>query len=248
MSDPTTAAAFLAAAFLATAFIAGLARGFSGFGAALIFMPLASALVGPTMAAAVLSTIDIILAAPFIPKALKSARFAPIVVMLAGAAITVPVGAAVLKFTDPTLMRWLIAAVAMAMLLLLASGWRYCKTPGPVISFAVGATSGLFSGIAQIGGPPVVAFWLGGKGDPTEARAKIILFFAGSGLISLITYIANGMIGAASLHWAANVGPGYGLGLFFGAKLFGKASPETFRRICLCLIALAVVLSLPIWR
>ena len=100
-----------AAFFLCTAFIAGLARGFSGFGAALILMPLASALVGPTMAAAVLSTIDIILAAPFIPKAMKSARFGPIAVMLLGAAITVPIGAAILKFTDPLLMRWLIAAL-----------------------------------------------------------------------------------------------------------------------------------------
>jgi hypothetical protein len=154
----------------------------------------------------------------------------------------------VLKFTDPLLMRWLIAAVALAMLILLASGWRYGRTPGAVVSFAVGATSGLFSGIAQIGGPPVVAFWLGGKGDPTEARAKIILFFAGSGLISLLTYIANGMIGAASLQWSAIVGPGYGLGLFLGARLFGLASAETFRRTCLGLIALSVVISLPVWR
>ena len=34
--------------------VAGLARGFSGFGAALIFMPAGSALVGPAVAAPVL--------------------------------------------------------------------------------------------------------------------------------------------------------------------------------------------------
>src|ERR1700730_12593677 len=39
---------------LASAFIAGLARGFSGLGAALIFMPLASSVVGPKLAAPLL--------------------------------------------------------------------------------------------------------------------------------------------------------------------------------------------------
>ena len=34
------------ALFIVTAFVAGFARGFSGFGAALIFMPVASALIG----------------------------------------------------------------------------------------------------------------------------------------------------------------------------------------------------------
>jgi uncharacterized membrane protein YfcA len=32
---------------LVTAFVAGLARGFSGFGSALIFIPLASSMIGP---------------------------------------------------------------------------------------------------------------------------------------------------------------------------------------------------------
>ena len=40
------------------AFIAALARGFSGFGGALIFVPLASAAVGPQAAAPVLLVID----------------------------------------------------------------------------------------------------------------------------------------------------------------------------------------------
>ena len=43
---------------IAAAFIASLARGFSGFGGALIFVPLASAAVGPQAAAPILLVID----------------------------------------------------------------------------------------------------------------------------------------------------------------------------------------------
>lgn len=48
----------LLAMFVGAAFLAGLARGFSGFGAALIFIPLASAIVGPRIASVVLLVVD----------------------------------------------------------------------------------------------------------------------------------------------------------------------------------------------
>ncbi len=52
--QPWSVVAFLAFA----AFVAGLSRGFSGFGAALIFIPLGSAAVGPALAAPILLAID----------------------------------------------------------------------------------------------------------------------------------------------------------------------------------------------
>jgi uncharacterized membrane protein YfcA len=117
----------------------------------------------------------------------------------------------------------------------------------PPVTLAVGALSGLFSGIAQIGGPPVVAYWLGGKQAANVTRANIIMFFAGSGLIALVTYFAGGLIARNVLMWSALTGPAYGLGLFFGSRLFGFASERTFRRACFALIAIAVVISLPVW-
>lgn len=230
------------------ALTAGLARGFSGFGAALIFMPPASALVGPQLAATTLALVDIVLAAPMIPRALPKVSLPAIAAMLAGAVVTVPLGAWLLKSLDPLTLRWTIAGIAAAMFGLLASGWRYGGRPHPLADLAVGATSGLFSGIAQIGGPPVVAYWLGGAGDHAEARAKIIVFFAGSSVISLATYLISGLITRETVFWALVTGPAYGLGLFGGARLFGLASESTFRRASLALIALAVVTSLPVWR
>lgn len=229
------------------ALIAGLARGFSGFGAALIFMPLASALIGPQTAAPVLVIIDLLLAAPLIPGAVRRVALWPIAVMLAGVVVTVPLGTWLLTSVDPLLLRWMIAGLAALMLALLGSGWRYSGAPSPVASFAVGATSGFFSGVAQVGGPPVVAYWLGGRDGSGDVRAKIIVFFAGSSVILLVSYLTAGLFNRSVLVWAAVAGPSYGTGLFLGTRLFGLASEATFRRICLGLIALAVVLSLPVW-
>jgi uncharacterized protein len=230
------------------ALLAGLARGFSGFGAALIFMPLASAIAGPQTAAAILVLVDLVFAAPLIPKAWSRVSLTSIGTMLAGATLMIPIGAWLLKTTDPTILRWLIAGLAALMLALLISGWRFTGHPRPAITFAVGALSGLFSGIAQIGGPPVVAYWLGGAASAANTRANIIIFFAGTGLVSLVVYLASGFVTHTTLTWAMIAGPLYGLGLFGGTRLFGSASERTFRRVCFALIAVSVALSLPVWR
>ena len=51
------------------AFVAALIRGFSGFGAGLIFMPVAAACLGPKPAAGILFVIDTILILPFVAQA-----------------------------------------------------------------------------------------------------------------------------------------------------------------------------------
>ncbi len=228
--------------------VAGLARGFSGFGAALIFMPAASALVTPTLAAPVLLLADGILSMGFLPKAWQLARRKDVGVMAAGAAIGVPLGTVILNHADPLPLRWAIAAIAFAMLLLLASGWRYHGTPRPGITALVGCISGVFGGLAQLSGPPVVAYWLSGRQEHGTMRASIILFFGATTLFTFVSYLAAGIITAQSLWLATVVAPAYAAGLFAGSRAFGLASPETFRRLSLLLIAVSVVTSLPLWR
>jgi uncharacterized membrane protein YfcA len=225
-----------------------LARGFSGFGGALIFMPAASALVTPAVAAPVLLLADGVLALGFLPRAWTMARKREVAIMAAGAVIGVPLGAYILRHADPLLLRWVIAAIATSMLLLLLSGWRYHGTPRPGVTAVVGLVAGLCGGLAQMTGPPVVAYWLSGKEAPGMMRASIILFFGATTVFTFVSYVVAGLITAESLWLAVAVAPAYGLGLFSGSRAFRLASPELFRRLCFALIALSVVTSLPLWR
>ena len=231
----------------AVAFAAGLARGFSGFGAALIFVPLAGTLIGPKQAAPVLALIDLIFAAHLIPDAWRRGDRRDVLIMLTGALVGVPAGVAILRNFEPLTLRWMIAGMAAAMLLLIVSGWRYHGRPHPSATIGVGAISGLFSGIAQIGGPPVVSYWLGAGHEPRRLRANIILFFAANGVLSFITYLWGGLLTAGVLKISIVAGPVYGVGTFLGTRMFGLASPATFRRASIILITLAVVISLPVF-
>jgi len=230
------------------ALLAGMSRGFSGFGAALIFVPLAATLVGPKSAAPILSIIDAIFASYLIPAAWKGGDRRDVGLMFAGALAGVPAGAAVLKVFAPLALRWLIVCMASAMLMLLASGWRYHGKPHPAATVSVGAISGLFSGIAQIGGPPVVSYWLGTDTGHAKLRANIILYFAASSVLSIITYWWAGLLSRDVLMFATVAGPFYGVGTIAGTRMFGLASPAVFRASSLWLIAFAVVFSLPIFH
>ena len=70
---PTDVTVNTAIAICAIAFVSGTARGFSGFGSALIFMPLASSMAAPRLVAALLLIIDFVAALPLAPNAWKHA-------------------------------------------------------------------------------------------------------------------------------------------------------------------------------
>jgi Sulfite exporter TauE/SafE len=150
-----------------SAFVAGLARGFSGFGSALIFIPLASSLIGAMLASPLLLVIDFVAAAPLIPNAWRHAERRDVGTMLLGTLIGVPVGTWALTRMDPLAVRWMIVALIVPMLALLISGWRYRGNPTTALTAAVGAVAGFFNGVAQVGGPPIVLYWLR---DLTAAR------------------------------------------------------------------------------
>jgi uncharacterized protein len=242
---PTDVSTTAAIAICAIAFVAGTSRGFSGFGAALIFMPLASSMAAPRLVAALLLVIDIVAAAPLVPNAWRHADRKATAVMVCGALIGVPIGTYFLSRLDPVTTRWIISGFVFALLMLLLSGWRYRGKDYPAISAGIGAVSGFCSGLAQTGGPPIVGYWLGRPIATVIARANILLFFAASDFFSAVSYSLTGLITADAMKFSFLVGPVYGIGVWFGASLFGRASETLFRAICYGLIAAAVILGLP---
>ena len=243
---PAEVSAHAAFAICVIAFIAATARGFSGFGSALIFMPLASSAASPRLVAVLLLVIDFVAAAPLLPGAWKKADRKATAIIAAGALIGVPIGTYLLSRLDPVTTRWIISGFVCALLFLLLSGWRYRGKDHIALSIGIGTLSGFCSGLAQTGGPPIVGYWLGRPIASVLARANILLFFGACDFFSVVSYAASGLITLDALKFALVVGPVYALGVKFGTSLFGRASETLFRNVCYVLIALAVIFGLPI--
>jgi len=242
---PTEISLNVAIAVCAIALLSGIARGFSGFGSALIFMPLASSIAAPRLVAALLLIIDFVAAAPLIPQAWRQADRKATAVIVFGALIGVPIGTWFLSRLEPVTTRWIISAFVFVLLLLLLSGWRYRGKDHAAVSVGIGGLSGFCRGLAQTVGPQLVGYWLGRPISSVIARANILLFFGASDFFSAVSYAATGLITMDALRFSLVVGPVYAGGVWFGASLFGRASETLFRAICYALIAAAVLIGLP---
>ena len=242
---PADISSHAALAICAFALISGAARGFSGFGAAMIFMPLASSVAAPRLVAALLLIIDFVAAAPLLPGAWRQADHKPTAIIVAGALVGVPLGTYFLSRLDPVTTRWIISGFVGALLLLLLSGWRYRGKDHVALSVGIGALSGFCAGLAQTGGPPIVGYWLGRPVASTVARANIFLFFGACDFFAVVSYAAGGLLTKDAILFSLVIGPVYAIDVKLGALWFGRASEAMFRGICYALIALAVLFGLP---
>lgn len=225
---------------------AGLVRGFAGFGAGLILIPTASAVIDPRIAAVTFLIIDAIMPLPMIPPALKKCHWPTVLPSAIGALCIVPVGAWVLINAELTVLRWSIPMLILAMLVLLLSGWRYRGVPVWPASMTVGGLSGFLGGLAQIAGPPVVAFWMAGPMPAAIIRANLVTFFAIATVGSAVSYLVGGLFILPALEYAILIGPVFALSVFLGTRGFSRANEVQYRRIAYGLIAFSALTSLPV--
>jgi uncharacterized membrane protein YfcA len=158
--------------------LAGVVRGFSGFGSALVYVPLMSALYGPRIAAPSMAVIDVLTAVAFVLTVWRQAVWREVLPLAASALLAAQFGSLILKYADPIWLRWFISLLVLAVVAVLASGWRYHGRPVLIVTLGVGALSGLLGSAVQMAGPPVIVYWLGSASDAVIVRANFIAYFA----------------------------------------------------------------------
>ncbi len=230
---------------IAVSLIGGVVRGFSGFGGALIVIPLSAMVFGPKVAVPMFYLFDLGSATPYGYRSVPKCEWPQIAPMLAGHLVMLPLGTWLLKTMDPTAVRWGMEAVVVLMLILLVSGWRYTGRPNPKLSVGVGAAAGLMGAVAGISGPPVLAYWLGQQENAAKIRTNIMAYYALSSTAMDVVFIVTGLFTWQVFLYALLIWPFYALGLWGGAKLFHKSSDRAFRISAYALIAIAAVLSAP---
>ena len=240
-ADPRTYAA------MAVSILAGAVRGFSGFGSALIFVPLMSAIYDPRIAAGTFLLIDFAVALAVLPTMGREAHWRDVVPLAAAAVIAAQFGALILIYTDAITLRWGIAIVVLTLLAVLMSGWRYHGRPKLPVTLAVGGLAGILGGAIQIVGPPVIVYWLGSSSSAAIVRANLNAFFSVFAIALFVTYVVRGLLPAHVIVLALLLGPLQVLALSSGTRLFHASSAETYRRVAYAIVATAALVSMPVW-
>jgi uncharacterized membrane protein YfcA len=218
--------------------VAGIVRGFSGFGSAMIMSPALSLLFGPPSAIATMTLMEVPTLVQLLPDAWRHGDRRSVVPLGLAAMTMVPVGAWLLVHLDELVMRRAIGSLVLGFAAVLAIGWRYRGTVPLPLTLGVGASGGLLSGAMGTPGPPIILFYLSGPAEAKVARGSMIGFFAFTTATALVTYGWHGLYTEDVLWRAAGLLPAFAGGIWLGRRLFGRVSEVAFRRATLALLVL----------
>jgi len=222
-------------------------RGFTGFGTALIFMPVGASILTLPVAVAVLGVVDLLVQPLILPRAWREADRRQVGVLVLAALIGAPIGVWLLTWANEATLRWGVALVAAATLAALVSGWRYRGRVGKPGLAGIGGASGIVGGATGLAGPPVILFYLAGQVAAASVRANTILFLAAVDVVILVNLFVVGLVGAEAVVLALVLLVPYGIGLLAGQRMFDPAHERAFRAVAYLVIAGAIVAGLPVF-
>ncbi|WP_424968989.1 TSUP family transporter [Dinoroseobacter sp. S76] len=226
--------------------LAGLIYGFAGFGAALIFMPLATIFIAPSLAVGAFSLSALSSVFTVVPGALREADLRAVRFLLIAAVLATFPGVWVLRHLSGDVLQWAVSAVVIGTLVALIAGLRYTRPPGPRAWLSVGAGVGFLGGATGLNGPVLVLFQLGGQDEAARSRANTILVLTFSSLAFLPVMALQGAVppGAVSLGLLLLIP--YALGTALGRAFFTPGRAGLYRVTAYVIIAAAAILGLPI--
>ena len=132
-------------------------------------------------------------------------------------AVVATVGAGLLaRHADHHVLTVAAGSVCLVATLLVATGWRPDRPPGPAGAAAAGGISGATNVVAGIGGPPVVIYGLTAGWTPEVARATLQAFFLGINVVAIpslgttsvppvlpVALVAGMVVGLVASRWVS---------------------------------------------
>lgn len=226
---------------------AGLVRGFTGFGSALIIMPMASSVLDPFAALAFLTVVEFWGPLPNLRAAWRDGAPREAFKLIAGAAVGLPLGLWGLSMLDPAIFGWSVSIVVLVLLALVMTGWRYSGTLGASGIAGVGALGGFLGGIAGVPGPPVIMLYMASTLPIAVIRANFLMFLLGIDLMMAVFLIGFGVLDTLAITVGLLCVPLYMGANVLGARLFDPSAERLFRAAAYIVIAASAIVGLPVW-
>jgi len=228
---------------LAVVLAGGFMRGFTGFGFAMLAVPLMALLLPPATVVPFVILVQLLAGLWDWREARKRAHWPSLPWLMAGALVGTPLGTLGLALLSADWARLAIAAALLVAVILLARGLRFAAMPAPPALAGTGVLSGLLNGVAAMPGPPVILLYLAGPVAIAVGRASLLIFFSFSNASGAIAAGLAGLLPLGTLALAALALPLLLVAQWFGRRRFARASEARFRQVALAFLALLAALT-----
>ena len=230
--------------FIVIVFAGAIIKGYSGFGASMLWVTGLSLLLPPLEVVPMVLMFEILSSLHLLPAIWQRIDWRSVWLLLIGTLIATPVGVYALASLPADPARIVVATIVLAATTLLWRGFALEAVPGKFATIAIGLFAGLMNGSVGFVGPAVVLFYFSSPIGVAISRASIITFFLGTGSAGAGTFAIQGLITGDILWRLLACLPILILGTWIGHRRFENAEPESFRKFSLLLLMfLAVTLA-----
>lgn len=212
------------AAALGSAFV----RGLTGFGMAILLVPVLALALPPIEAVVLTNALSLMIGATEIRSLVRDAERSAWVIGALVVAAT-PLGMLALSLTGRDVARLVIALIALSAFIAILLPRRGSALPGRGVTGAVGVMSGLMTGYAGMPGPPVVPYYAGRDLPRSTAKASMQLIFTIAASTGLASALWLGVLRWELLLFAVLVLPVIIAGNRLGARVSGRVSDPLWR-------------------
>ena len=213
--------------------LAGLMRGITGFGGAMLMAPPLSLLLGPVPAVVTALILETAAALIMFPDAWSKINKRVLIYLILPACFTVPIGGYLLITLDPPIARKMIAVVVVVFSLGLLSGLRYTGPHRPATSVVLGGVVGVLLGATSVGAPPVILYLLSGPDPQAVTRANLTVFVTSISAIGLVMLVVAGAATTQITLSAFMLCIPFLAATWLGGTLFARLSDLGVRRLAL---------------
>ena len=236
---------FPIAAALLAAFGSAFVRGLTGFGMAILLVPILALALTPIDAVLLTNFLSLFIGMSEIQRLVKGAeRSAWTIIALV--VLTTPVGLYLLSITSPNLARVVIAMIAISAFAAILLPRRSKPGHHPATTGGVGVLSGLMTGYAGMPGPPVVPYYVGRDIPRETAKASMLLIFTCASTTGLASGAALGVLDWTLALLAVLLFPAVLLGNVLGNRASGRIEDRTWR-VCVGIVLGGAALA-ALWK
>lgn len=229
-------------AVLAIYFAAAAVQAVSGFGFALVSVPLLTVAIGPAPAVVCASLVSLAMTLGASVASRAEVDWSVARRLAGWILLGMPFGVVLLKTLPAGPLSMIIAVVVLGCTVLVwrrwaisASGWK---------AGLVGVVAGVLATATGTNGPPLVAAVHSMGATPRIFRATMAALLAFCGSVGLAFWVAAGLVTAHDWLLSALGTPVAFLGAWIGRRLVDRADAERFRRIVLSALVASSAVAL----
>jgi len=217
--------------------LASFIQGITGFGFALIAVPLLSLFIPE-----IRNITPIIVIYSFLTNIIivyesrHYIDFKKIMPLIIFGIIATPIGTFILLYVKVNTLKIIIGSIITITAFAMFKSFKF-KIKNQSISYGiVGLLSGFLNGSTGLSGPPVVLFLTNQNTDKDIFRANLSFYGIATNIFAIIVFIAEGIVNISVLNFTLLYLPALIIGVFIGIKVSTKINEIIFKNLTIYLI------------